>query len=574
MPIIIAALSISILSGCETPIRNHQLKSLNTRLSTPGIDADAARNIYLTLKDISVDSLNEAERNFRSFLLIKSADKAYISHSNDTTYLNVKEYFRTEHTELYPEVLYYGGRVYSDIGDTQTALEHFTEALEKLENSKESLNLRATINSQTGRLLNEIRVYDQALGFLKESIRIGGQLKDTVGTVYDLQLAGAISLRAERLDEAKEYLIKAQSLSGDLNPSFNATNSMYLALASYKTGELSKARMHIQRALTHIDSLKRNEAYIIGAEIYFEAAMNDSSYILAKKVVDGKNNLCKPIAYHHLISKLSRYIPTDSLDAYLTNYQISLEKNYNLNENQASIMQLSLYNYKVHDRKRMEAERKQQALFYWIIGIVMIALLIIIVLLGIKYRQQCTINALRTQLDNIRILRERFNATNKDNTDCSGEKDSNIEENAANEISLRERLRKEYMDLYNDKVKKDDAGVDSAIIAAPEYKEVLNRIENKQGMPEADPLWNSLEKMILKVSPRFIDNLSLLMGGKITKTELRTALLLKCGIRLSHMAFLCCRTDSSISSRRDTISKKAFGHKLDPKIIDGIIRLL
>ena len=573
---VMAIVLLCMVCACDRPIRNQSLKSFYEQLSEKNLTAEKASDIRLSLENISADSLNEAERNFRSFLIIKAADKAYIPHSNDTAYLAVKDYFSKHYEELYPEVLYYGGRVYSDIGDYPTALRHFNEALEKLDDSEKNLMLRATINSQTGRLLNEIRVYDQALDFLNEAIRIGEQLRDTIGLVYDLQLAGAISLRAERIDKARGYIRQAQSMSEKLSPDFIATNNMYLARAACKEGDLTNARMHIQLALPHIDSLTHNEAYIIGVEIYHKAAMNDSAYLLAKEVADGENNLCKYIAYYNLIHNLSDYIPADSLPGYSKRYHLSLEKSLNVNENEASLMQTSLYNYKVHDRKRMEAELKQRQLFYWIIGITLSAMFIIIVLLTIKYRQQRTINEIREQLDNIRILRERLSADASHTLDSPDSTDEtfNQEGNEATEDTLRERLRKEYIDLYNERLQNAHIGTANAIIASPVYKKILERIDKNNIISEKDSLWTDIEKMILEASPRFIDNLRLLMGGRITKTELRTAFLIKCGIRLSHIALLFSRTDSSIASRRDTISRKAFGCKLEPKVIDGIIRLL
>ena len=200
-----AAMAIVLLCmvcSCDRPIRNQSLKSFYEQLSEKDMTAEKASHIRLSLENISADSLNEAERNFRSFLLIKAADKAYITHTNDSAYLGVKDYFSKHHEELYPEVLYYGGRVYSDIGDYPTALRYFNEALEKLEDSEKNLALKATINSQTGSLLNEIRMYDQANMFVDEAIRIDRLLKDTLELIYDLQLAGGINMRAGNLKNA------------------------------------------------------------------------------------------------------------------------------------------------------------------------------------------------------------------------------------------------------------------------------------------------------------------------------------------------------------------------------------
>ena len=97
----------------------------------------------------------------------------------------MKDYFSKHHEELYPEVLYYGGRVYSDIGDYPTALRHFNEALEKLEDSEKNLALKATINSQTGQLLNKLCIYDQAQQYIRAAIEIEKATKDSINLMYD-----------------------------------------------------------------------------------------------------------------------------------------------------------------------------------------------------------------------------------------------------------------------------------------------------------------------------------------------------------------------------------------------------
>ena len=58
--------------------------------------------------------------------MIKAADKAYIAHASDTGILRVVDYYRAHpDSTLYAESLYYAGRVYSDLGDSPTALKYF-----------------------------------------------------------------------------------------------------------------------------------------------------------------------------------------------------------------------------------------------------------------------------------------------------------------------------------------------------------------------------------------------------------------------------------------------------------------
>ena len=79
---------------------------------------------------IDASSLSEADMHYYDFLRVKVADKAYVRHTSDSLILTVIDYERHHKaTGRYPEALYYGGRVYSDLGDKPTALSHFQEAL-------------------------------------------------------------------------------------------------------------------------------------------------------------------------------------------------------------------------------------------------------------------------------------------------------------------------------------------------------------------------------------------------------------------------------------------------------------
>ena len=75
------------------------------------------------LDSIDRTGLSEKDLNRWRLLWIKSHDKAYIAHTSDTLILDLFDYYDNHLSEgLYAEALYYGVRVYSDIGDHPTAL--------------------------------------------------------------------------------------------------------------------------------------------------------------------------------------------------------------------------------------------------------------------------------------------------------------------------------------------------------------------------------------------------------------------------------------------------------------------
>lgn len=98
--------------------------------------AESPRSALDSLAAIERDILSEADSHYYDLLTIKCADKAYITHTSDSLILNVIDWY-AEHKSghLYPEALYYGGRVYSDLGDYPTALKYFQDALDEVEDN-------------------------------------------------------------------------------------------------------------------------------------------------------------------------------------------------------------------------------------------------------------------------------------------------------------------------------------------------------------------------------------------------------------------------------------------------------
>ena len=187
------------------------------------------------LDSINYKDLSEANQYFYDLVKIKAEDKAYIKHTSDSIILRVISYYAThDKDKLYTEALYYGGRIYRDMGDSPNALKYFHLALDNLTERKADNNLKARILSQTGRLLTGISLYDEAIPYIEESIKICELNKDTVNIVYELQLLGGTYLRAKKYRLAEHYFNKAIEMSSSLPVSFNAKSRMYLADVKYR----------------------------------------------------------------------------------------------------------------------------------------------------------------------------------------------------------------------------------------------------------------------------------------------------------------------------------------------------
>lgn len=116
------------------------------------VDSSPA-SALLMLDSIDRSGLSVSDRHYHDFLTLKGQDKTYVTHTSDSLILDLLSYYK-DHNEpdIYPEVLYYGGRVYSDLGDYPTALGYFQDALDHLQDGDMQLSLSSRIYSQSGRL--------------------------------------------------------------------------------------------------------------------------------------------------------------------------------------------------------------------------------------------------------------------------------------------------------------------------------------------------------------------------------------------------------------------------------------
>lgn len=113
--------------GCSPREHDKRPTSIGAIIAESPEEASALLD---SIDSIARPTLAEADRYYLDFLRIKAQDKNYIRHSSDTTILKVIDYYSDKDDELYFEALYYGGRVYADMGDTPTALQYFHQALD------------------------------------------------------------------------------------------------------------------------------------------------------------------------------------------------------------------------------------------------------------------------------------------------------------------------------------------------------------------------------------------------------------------------------------------------------------
>ena len=397
-----------------------------------GLDdlCDSAPQAVLdSLTRIDRASLGEADRHYYDFLSVKAADKAYITHSSDSLILSVVDYASNHQSHgYYPEALYYCGRVYSDQGDYLTALTYFHQALDQLPEAAANRKLRGNIISQSGRLLNNLRLYDQAVTYLDKVIEMERQDCDTTNLVFDLQLLGHLYINSGQYDIAQKTISESLLLSRNLKPSHAAKSRMYLADLKYNQGDIDSALYYIRGTKELVDSITLNSVLASNSLIYHKAGIYDSAFYYAHRIIESSDPTHKELAYDIILTRpLRKFIDSDTVDKYIYDYVNLLEGFYDSNQNILAITQQAMYNYKLHDEAREKAEKKAQSIRYWLIAVGIALLFTVIIILYLKNRNQKNLIQLHIALETIDKL--------KNNIDSKSE-DPNLDVNA-----IRDKLR-------------------------------------------------------------------------------------------------------------------------------------
>lgn len=655
--LIIISIAI-LLPSCIDRHHNPQLEKVSDLIeSAPLVALDS-------LEKINHGTLDNEDRHYYDFLSIKASDKAYIPHKSDSLILSVIDYYSSDkNNPLYIESLYYAGRVYSDKGDKKTAFIYFQKALELLPEKSYNVRLRSRILSQSGRLLISLRLYERALPYLREAIKVNENRKDTINLFFNNQLLGSSLMHDNRFDSAFIYIRRAYDLSKTLSVSHRAFIRMYMAAVNINSGNIDSALYYI-RPYT-IDSIWPDEkslALSYAADIYLNAGIQDTAYMYAKELINSNDSLNKKTGFRLLLfTELEKYIPHDSLKYYYKEYRNVLDKYYNNRENDAAILQYTQYNYDFHEHKRIQTEKTNKILEYGILMLALCILAAIPVYIWQSYRinkQQLmllkmllVIKKLKSALplykpDNLDLLPTVFpvddsicqgatssNINDEDNSNVIFKEENNLESsdnicmsedtstsdkiylvenismNENTEViedlshsqdtkvssnkddlsnlettlisteinrtkiltSIQKSLRTELLALYDPEI---SIALDERIRTSKEYEFLEEAICSVKVIDEDAAFWKELREVVCKSAPHFMERLTILTGNKLTHKDIQTALLIKCGISHSHMSVIFGRTKGTISQRKETLSRKIFGCKVDMKILEQIVRIL
>ena len=579
---LIFSLIALLISGCGPRHENGMLEKIESMQEKE--PASAMDSLYA----IDCNMLSEADRHYYDFLRVKLSDKSYIRHESDSLIMEVLEYESTHRANgRYPEALYYAGRVYSDMGDFPRALSYYQQALDAMEEDTGLSDLRARISSQYALLLTNMNLHSEAIPLVATSLEISRKTNDTLNLINDMQLLAGIYMQMGDYERSQQLFRDADKLAGDNYSYHEAKSKLYIALIKHYLHQVDSALFYVRDIVGKVHPMVRGNALSIAANIYLDAGMRDSAFMYARELIAEEDTLSKEMGYNILLGpELDDFLPQDSLKIFISNYHSLLNARFNENSVALALTQQSIYNYDKHQKEKEKAEGENRRLRTAVMWLVMISLVLASVILLVRNRNKSRIIRLQQALSNIKALKlelERRDTANTENLrNASGTPDddkikpqmdisSGVPESPKRK-ELRERLREELMEIYE----KNQGHIEIAtdILGSDIYRRFKETADNGDMVVDSSPLWNELEREVLQTSPHFKNNLLLLTSGKLTVAETHTALLIKCGFRPVDMRIILGKSNGAVISRRNSIGIKVLGHKMETKIINGIVRLL
>ncbi len=549
------------------------------------------------LDSLNRDAFGPDDRLFYDLVALKAADKLYIRHTSDSIILPIVARFASD--PVYgPEVLYYAARVYSDLGDYPTARSYFQQAIESMDSTTTPLNIQSRIFSQTGRLLNTLRLYDEAQPYVERAIELNRRRCDTINLVYNLQLLGALNLHSGNYRTADKLFLESIDFAKNLPDHHRAKSQMYRAGIKANLGLADSAVTLIRGIPERVGTKTRPLALAYACEIYANANKYDTAYAYAKTIIDSNYKDYLNNAYNVIFTTpIKNSLPADSLIKLNTAYFRSVDRFFDQSNNQLVITQQAQYNYDYHDRQRKEAESNLKTYKDWAyieLGLLIFLIVVVVIPLFFLYRlgkknfkrymaytKPFVVDYLEANNDLlVKLVDEAQNESEfTPLEDIHSTPKQKVQQ--PREIKLlgeyvdpyirrRETLQQRLLSSLQNPYKKPYL-VPSSLGESSAYKNLKYLINKKKTISEEDPLWEQLERAIHQTSSNFIKDLEILTLNKLTMNEKVLAILIRCAIRQTDISNLLCKSNSTIGTRKEVLGNKIFGHKVKASVVEWAI---
>lgn len=554
--------------------RNDGLPALQRVALLANTHPDSAVALLDSLRD-SIFLQPRSVRMYYDLLTVKARDKAYIRHTSDSLIRNVLRYYeRQDDKKHLPETYYYGGRVYSDLGDAPQALNYFIRASETADGK--DYGLLSRIYSQIGTLYLYQDVYDKALPVFRKCYQYNLLEGDSAGMVYAIRNMGRTYRTLDQVDSALHYYKEADSLAIKLGSNLlrmrvnGEFSAYYTQLGMYK-----EAYKCLQWAFLQFNSDDRAPAYSTVAHYYLNINQLDSALIYFTKLLKMDDYLYLQSAYKGLgeiATKRGNYAEACSYWALYEMYRDSVQS---ITQTETVRKINALYNYQLREEEnnRLQMQNRQQKNYIvWIT-----ASMVVVVALFFAYRQnrkrkeEGRIN----QLQKLKALEGQKYRQSQEFIEENKKRIAELEKELQASKIVQNQPQQELLHARKQSLEKDNEQVEAyrrleaEAVKALETSDIFRKCHEVDGNLSAED-WQTLTAAIDSTYLQFTHRLKDLYP--VSEVELQVCLLLKIGISSTRIAQLVLRSKQAVTSIRKRLYKKVLGQEGTPDEWDKFIR--
>ena len=472
-------LSILLLSACGESGRM-QFEKLKQIDSVAEFNADSA---VAMINAINRDTLSGNDNKYYYDLLkIRTNDKAYIAHTSDSAMLSGINYFENhDFNNLLPVAYYYGGRVYSDLGDAPQALEYFHKALDCPNINPITM---AVAYAQMAEIYSNQKVFDLAIPAYKKAI----ELNDGINNFYNLRNLGNLYFQQNNIDSALILYHQAFDYTNKLESLYlNSSIKLQLANVHLFNNNYSEANYilnSIKGYLSNEDSISISHTF---AHLYYRQNNIDSTIYYCGKLIKSQS-LNAQLNGYNILANLHMHNNriNEAYDAMIMSTKLS-DSIQKLQTPQEIRQLSSIYNYQIRERENNKLKQKAQKhslyLYITISGICILVLLLFIFHQQSRQKIHKKQQLINDYAETILELRDSIN--------------SNASSHSAIINELFEGRFSILNDIGNAIADLSDSTVDQKLLYK-EVKEIISRFENPKTLTELEEIINRYKNNLMQ----------------------------------------------------------------------------
>ena len=391
------------LTACHPRTAQPVLEQAETLLDTR---PDSAQQLLEAIPQ--PEKLSKKEYATWCLLVTQARDKNYVTHTSDSIIDVAVRYFGERgEPQLYSKALYYKGRIWQDLGETEKATALFVRALDVGEQATDYPQL-FLIASRLGTLYAHLNLQNEAMEAYQKALYYAVSCQDSSSISYAYSYIGRVYGLSEKWEQSFDYYEKALKLAVKISDK----SAEKLAIQEYVAVCVNAE--YFDKAEDLIDGLieigqreekasDQGELFLTLGNLFWQIGENDKAAFYLKKALQSDNlhtlaggSQC----LYYLYEEQKLYEEAIRYNNLYWEYTDSIQRV----ANRKDIMEMSAkYNHEKVENENLQLRLKMICLiFYCVVGLLGASSVIILLLKRLKIKKRQVLK----QNVNLEILRK------------------------------------------------------------------------------------------------------------------------------------------------------------------------